>query len=981
MLGSYVCRQCRHRLSRRIAPVRAPQWQPRATFFSLRGNPHNDAEPTQPEAPSQPQREDAHDGSRKVPPIPAPGLDQQSQQPRRVGRYLQQEGAEYDDRQQEGAVYDDPPRQAAEAVAPAHQRQEQGIAANIQKLLDSKAVDSAWALFERTYTSIDCEALRNPPQGDVALLANGTIFSNLLRAATHAQSWVDPPKVTPTAVLLRYEQLGLARDEHWTQIALRNLTHETILAINSQRPAATQRPLPDILSELLSVWRLFFQSKGLVTVPLNTARTAWNLPATEALPDVFDERDFGMRLQQFLRSYQCNAELAFCAVYFYTISEAFSVDQSLDKDAAPFIQFLERLLASSHVDSTFIHTKTFNRFQNLDRDTISEIVGELNTAPRKAISALASRGETSSDAPKGDRAANLEAFYLKRIARGELTKDSAAMLDHLWKEVRRERSFQTDGKLAIPRRIYNAFLAGFLVHREAPRSVEVWNHMMAHGIKPDLQSWVALLDGCGKAKDLDGLNAMWTRMMKSGVEPDNYAWTSRIHGLISLGQVNAGLAALDEMGKRWMSVETAMTTQGHSKNHKGKRKPPPSSKSSKMVNNCAKPSIEVINAAINALTSLNVKMAHDKKVAYVQKILAWAGAFGIRPDAITYNSLIHMYCRAGQTSVASKILQQMEAQGIESDLATYGMLITASFENGAFNGLSESQQSDKIIQIFDAIEASGLKLTQQIFGTAIDRLLREQLNTTAVRRILDYMKKRNIAPSARIYTFIIRNYFQQEPPAILAADALVDQLFTNPRMDSDRFLLERIMEGYALSEELGRMMTVLTRMSARGSYPSWASLHTILTALLRDGDYDRARDLVRDVKNGKGGAEKGIIGSLRDQKHFYHLVEQANLGDMDAPRTQHSHTSSKEPEADPFRDQSLDPSSDPNSRTEEQWLDPEAMGNFTLNAGGRDETGQYDQAQDGQENMAAQQPPAPHEEDVYDSFLTDDHGDSRAKGP
>src|SRR5690242_5013248 len=45
MLSSYICRQCRARLPPRRTPYTTSQWQPRATFISLRTKqPQQDAE-------------------------------------------------------------------------------------------------------------------------------------------------------------------------------------------------------------------------------------------------------------------------------------------------------------------------------------------------------------------------------------------------------------------------------------------------------------------------------------------------------------------------------------------------------------------------------------------------------------------------------------------------------------------------------------------------------------------------------------------------------------------------------------------------------------------------------------------------------------------------------------------------------------------------------------------------------------------------
>lgn len=735
-------------------------------------------------------------------------------------------------------------------------------------------INKAWEILEQNYTSRECKAFREPSLTDATLLSKGKVFQDLLEAVNGAVCRARvKPAVTPTMVLLKYERLGIAPPEYWTRVTLSYLTLQAIMAVNASSMQST-RNLPSILSELSSVWRLFFQCKGLRRMPIESISTEWNIPTTDALPEIFTTRDFNMRLQEFHPRHAGNPTLGFCAVYFYTISDALRAIAPLHKEAAPFLHFLGRMLAGSHVDSVLKETHVSYRFRALPEEIQKEIVNEINNAPIRAMSELGASGETLTESESGDPAANLEAFHLKRIVRAVESKASARSLNNLWQEV--VLAFTQDNKCAIPPRIYNAFLSGYLIHLQAQRSVDTWNHMIAHGIKPDIQSWVALLEGCEKAKDLNGLNSTWARMLSTGTEPDNHAWTTRIHGLFSLRQVDLGLAALDDMGKRWLASETAVTnSQTTSRQHKGTKNTPSTAK----INTRVKPSIEVINGAITALIQLpNRAMYHEKRVQLVQKILAWAGNFQIKPDAVTFNSLIQLYLRAGDSGTAFKILRQMEQDGIPADIATHTMLISFSFENKSFDNLSEVQQTEKIIDLLDSIEASGVKLNAYIYGTAIDRLLKQYSNHNAVRVIIEHMHERKMVPSAHVYTSLVTFYFQQEPPAIGAVNSLVDQFFTSHRIMTDRVLFDRTIEGYAAHGEVGRMMSVLTRMSKQGGLPGWSALTAVVEALVRDGDMDRARAVVREVEHGRGVAQGGIMGTAQAESKFFAVVRAHGVG-------------------------------------------------------------------------------------------------------
>lgn len=738
-------------------------------------------------------------------------------------------------------------------------------AAPILKALDAKNVQKAWDCFEEMYTARDCKAL-TVPNFPGELEKQDLVFNQLLLAVARAFcSNQTNVRVTPTAALFRYKQLGIARPGYWYNHGIGRLTHEAILAANmpSYRPP---QDLQVLLQEVISLWRLFFQCMGPKSDMLKPISGEWSLPSLEELSDMHASRDFTRRLQNYLPKYSIKPPFGFCALYLYSISDA--LETSTRQKAAPFLSFLERLLAGSRVDTVFLHTESSPQLKTLPNNVQRQIRNEVEIAPKKAMVAIGKAGESP------DEMTNLEAFHMKRIERATETLKSHMKLDELWKEV--QLAYRTEGRtVAIPRSVYNNFLSAYLILRNSQRAVEVWNHMVAHNVKPDMQSWVALLEGCAKANDLPGFNAMWQRMLNTGVEPDNYAWTTRVNGLMSLRQINLGLAALDEMGKRWLAAEEAAKNPKHGKGRKGADQ-----SSGKVVNKSTKPSIEVINGAISGVVRIHSKhMRHEKRIELIQKILGWATNFQIKPDAITYNSLIQLYLLGNDVGTAFRVLSQMEKDGVEGDIATHTMLIKAAFENHVLDGQTEQQQTESVLKMFENLEASGLKLNDYVYALTIDRLLKNYANSSAVRTIMEHMTSRGFVPSSHVYTSLITHHFQSEPPNVGEVDHIVNLLFTAPRMPSDPILYDRIIEGYASLGEFGKMMSTLTRMSKQGKMPGWGALIAVVRELARQGDVERARDVVRDVARGEGVAKQGIMGNREGESTFLHLVRMFGLGE------------------------------------------------------------------------------------------------------
>ncbi|OAL56264.1 hypothetical protein IQ07DRAFT_581640 [Pyrenochaeta sp. DS3sAY3a] len=864
MLSSYVCRQCKARLSRRIPSVRQPQWQPRATFLSFRSKkPQNEADSTPTEA--QPQ-DDAQENPRAAQKSDRAHAPQPP--PSRYWKLVPDN--QYNASEAPASFSDGVTQTANEAASTPDARR--SFARPILEALDKGGIERAWVLFEHSYTSKDCEALTDPSPEDLPLLNDGKIFERLLHAVNGTFcKGKSSLAITPTMALFRYEQLGVARREFWYRHTIAYLTHQIIETANvpTDKP---QRDLPSLLSELLSIWQLFFQCKGPKDDPLEAISTEWNLPSLDSLPDMYESKNFGLRLQEYHPKHVRNSTLSFCAVYIFTISDALNSVEALQQQAAPLLQFLGHLLAGSSVKHVYHHMEMSRALQALPAEVQNQIKREIDAAPQKAMDMIGTTGRTLGVEETGNEYSNLEAFYLKRIARAIKSRTSTSELEGLWKQVQQAyRSNSANSE--IPARVYNAFLSGFMVLLKAPRSVEVWNHMIAHNVQPTMESWVALLEGCVKARDGDGFNAMWTRMLSTGVEPDNYVWTTRVNGLFTLRQLSNGIAALDDMGKRWVAAENA-NISAQTRNSTGSKNLPKSAK----TNKCTKPSVEVVNGAISALVRIpQEKLRQDKRIAFVQKILGWANSFLIKPDTRTYNSLINLYLRAGDQVTAFKVLAQMERAGVQGDIATYTMLVTAAFENGSFDNLSETAQTTRIISLLDDLENSGIKLNDHIYSAAIDRLLKNYSNFNAVRALIDHLTARQLVPSAHIYTSLITHYFQQTPPAILSVDSVVLQIFTSHRMPNDKILFDRLIEGYATHGEVAKMMSVLNKMARQGKLPGWPALTAVVRALVHEGNMERADGVVRDIARGEGIAHGGVTGNTAGQREFFRTVQELGI--------------------------------------------------------------------------------------------------------
>ncbi|KAF2202478.1 hypothetical protein GQ43DRAFT_413590 [Delitschia confertaspora ATCC 74209] len=753
----------------------------------------------------------------------------------------------------------------------------------IQNHLDAGNVHPAWELLRTYFIDGKSPALVHPSLTDLPLLKKGIVFRRLLKAVIEDYFINQTAWLSPSKVLLRYEQAKLARTDIWID-GIETFTYKLLSTLATEKPDIERTEI--LVSELMAVWRLFFQCKGPKNIPLAAVDGEWASLARFRTPDERNRGNHLLNFQNMLQTYHpkfpWSNKIALSALFMFAVfshqKPNFQISESLRSENEPFIKLIAQILhpggRESHLGSVIQEMESSVQFASLPEDFREELVKQVKSAPTTAMVMIGAEKYTDPRILNVERPVALQDFYKKRITRAAESADERR-LESLWQEVLKAYGPSKEGENTnIPRPVYCAFLTAFLGTRKADRAIDTWNHMIANGVVPDVYAWTAMLTGCQKARDVDGLNEMWARMNRSGVQPDVYAWTARISGLIERRRLKDGLAALEEMGRAWLQGEAAINAP----NAQGMKRP--TTQPTRKVNPYPKPTIETINAAIHEITDLPVPNGVTSRTARhraIDKILRWAGRFSIKPDVITYNTLIRLRMREHDGLATFKLLQQMEEEGIEPDVATFTMLIRAFFDNNKLDELPQDEQIPKIIALLEELENRGLKLNAYTYSQTIDRLIHQYNNMPAVRTVLDHMLARGLKPSPMIYTSLMMHYFNQTPPDIPSVDSLWLRITSTPGMVIDKILFDRVIEGYANAGEIGKTMSVLVRMGKHGKQPGWVALTAVVRALVEAGDSARAQGIVEDVVRTEGVAKYGVTGAEYGRREFWGMVRELGL--------------------------------------------------------------------------------------------------------
>ncbi|KAL8786544.1 MAG: hypothetical protein Q9195_008175 [Heterodermia aff. obscurata] len=431
-------------------------------------------------------------------------------------------------------------------------------------------------------------------------------------------------------------------------------------------------------------------------------------------------------------------------------------------------------------------------------------------------------------------------------------REDPAFLTTLWRQC---QSLLTSPNVEpkVHDELFSNFLNLFFALGRQNQAVEVWNFIIGKGIAPTLKHWHAMLRGCAKARDLTSLQEIWSQMLSAGVKPDSSIWTSRIRGLMICGAWQAGIEALEFLGRQW---KTQSSNEG------------------------LQPSLDHIHAALLGILP-NRKLedferGHDfqKRSKYIDRINSFAKAHNIAYDLITYNILLRPAVRADDEKKVQSILQEMRTSGCEADIATFTIILNGLVSNptSTFHTQPHPVQQATIFNFLTDMEAAGVAANPRTYSTILEGLLDPRSsNFAAAEAIIAHMAARNVALSPHIYTILITHFFDLQPPDLAAVGSLLLRAKAE-KTPLDPVFYDRLIENYARVGETEKMLKVLRRMPESGMTPGWVALTAGLECLVEGGEWDLVRALVRDVEDRGGLFRNGAPLGWRGKDAFWGIV-------------------------------------------------------------------------------------------------------------
>jgi pentatricopeptide repeat protein len=357
---------------------------------------------------------------------------------------------------------------------------------------------------------------------------------------------------------------------------------------------------------------------------------------------------------------------------------------------------------------------------------------------------------------------------------------------------------------------YARFMSCFAECTRVNDAFNVWNHMVAQGIKPSIQSWNSLLKAgaLSRANREEVFSGVWSKMSSSGVNPDADSFSTLIDFYFRTGKSEKALKVFDEIqeGKHGVSV-----------------------------------TLRMFNCVLDGLLKLG-------RAAEAEQMLTEGEEQGYSPNVLTYNAFIRSYIDAKQYDKASEVVVRMLKTGIKPDVATYTNVIDSVFKQAKSQGFSAEKPVEALIK---EMNQQGIRTNAVTMTAILSGITKTSGDIDSARSLFDLIVKSRIRPNARTFATIMDcelrygdyqralRYFHMMPrygvpqgtPAhnqlihwtankgrLDDCYALFEELVKNPRTNPNKFTYFFILNGCYSKGNVSMATDILDTLSKQQGY-------------------------------------------------------------------------------------------------------------------------------------------------------------------
>ncbi|GLT43114.1 hypothetical protein SLA2020_170850 [Shorea laevis] len=383
---------------------------------------------------------------------------------------------------------------------------------------------------------------------------------------------------------------------------------------------------------------------------------------------------------------------------------------------------------------------------------------------------------------------------------------------------------------------------------EFSRVMEIFNEMVRNGIQPDRITFNSLLAVCSRVGAWETARNLFSEMIDKGIEPDVFTYNTLLDAICKGGQMDLAFHMLQEMPKKGLKpnvVTYSTMIDGYSKVDRY-------DDALHMFGQMRYLGIALDRVLYNTLLTVYGRLGRFKEVLDVCKEME---AAGISRDIVTYNALLDAYGKQGMFDEVKKLSSEMKADKVTPNLLTYSTLM---------DGYSKAGLYKEAMEVLREYRQAGLKADVVLYSAVIDAVCKNGLVESAVS-LLDDMIKEGIRPNVVTYNSIIDAFgyltasectLQTEPSTLVAIEVDAENKVADLRDNQIMQVFGRLASekgGQGRQDNRGRrelfcILELFRKMHHLNIKPNVVTFSAILNACSRCKSFNDASMLLEELR-------------------------------------------------------------------------------------------------------------------------------------
>jgi len=252
----------------------------------------------------------------------------------------------------------------------------------------------------------------------------------------------------------------------------------------------------------------------------------------------------------------------------------------------------------------------------------------------------------------------------------------------------------------------------------------------------------------------------------------------------------------------------------------------------------------------------------------------------LKPDIITYNSVLHALARDGNHRQAEGILRKMERglTYVEPDIISYSTVVDAYVKGKARNAAKKAdmllERADKayhkkLSELRPDQSLSLFKPNVELYSTVINAYAYSHDKEVAIQRVMSILRKmerlyaegdQSMRPNVVTYNAVVNAHAKSSDPEVpFQAESIVNQMWENGVMP-DTLTYNSLMKVWSNSnctqtddkngnpEPIKRMLGLLDEMMSRGVRPNTNTFNSIIHGLGKFNQPLLAEKIIEEMK-------------------------------------------------------------------------------------------------------------------------------------